>query len=256
MLKKRKPLKRKRLKGSFDLYITNACNLSCKNCSVLDYKGEVTIPHLNLKDIQEIISNLSGYIVEELKVLGGEPTTHKEFGKIVDFIVSQKHCYEKLTLITNGLNFKPEIVEKCKHFDKIWISEYPSLGWISEEIKKSPVYNKLTEHSEVYFHTMNKFQLYGEKKPGVEYSTKLNWERCWQKDSCRALTKDGVYRCVITMNEKTEIYDWKDLNSINKDVPLKRCETCYWFPKEERWSSRNIKKDTRNYANGIKVIEI
>ena len=31
------------LNGDFDIYINNYCNLSCKNCSVLDYNGKVII---------------------------------------------------------------------------------------------------------------------------------------------------------------------------------------------------------------------
>ena len=46
------------LNGDFDIYINNYCNLSCKNCSVLDYNGKVTISTLKLNDVKEILSNL------------------------------------------------------------------------------------------------------------------------------------------------------------------------------------------------------
>ena len=73
--------KRRLLKGSYDLYIINACNLHCKGCSVLDYKGRVTIGHMTVQDIVSILDRLDemGVTLEELKILGGEPTLHKEF---------------------------------------------------------------------------------------------------------------------------------------------------------------------------------
>jgi molybdenum cofactor biosynthesis enzyme MoaA len=73
------------VKGNFDLYITNVCNLHCKNCIVLDYKGRVTIPHLSLEEIKEIIEKIPVQL-EQLQLVGGEPTLHPEFVQIVHYL--------------------------------------------------------------------------------------------------------------------------------------------------------------------------
>lgn len=254
------------LSGSYDLYINNSCNLSCKNCSVLDYGGNVTIPNLKLDDVKEIISNLesNNLIVDELKIVGGEPTIHKDFKVIVDYVSTKRNCYNTLTLVTNGLRFTDDVVNVCKNFDIIRVSEYNELGDIKYHIKSSPVYKKLIKHSKVLFYPTSTFQIYGEKG-GTErfgnteedslYTKELNYERCWQHEECLALTKEGIYRCVITMNERIEVVEWNSAEDVNKDEPLNRCETCYWFPREETWSSLNIKKDIKNYERAISILD-
>ena len=87
------------LKGEFDLHITDFCNLHCDGCIVLDYQqsGQVTNQKLSLKDIKDIIWELESrkLRLEQLKILGGEPTLHNELDNII--AVSYTH----LTLPTN-----------------------------------------------------------------------------------------------------------------------------------------------------------
>ena len=73
------------IRGSFDLYITNVCNLHCKNCIVLDYKGRVTIPHLSLAEIKEIIEKIPVQL-EQIQLVGGEPTLHPQLEEIVLYL--------------------------------------------------------------------------------------------------------------------------------------------------------------------------
>ena len=60
------------LNGSFDLHITDYCNLHCKGCVVLDYNqsGEVTNEKYTLDNVIDVISNLKkfNFKLEELKI--------------------------------------------------------------------------------------------------------------------------------------------------------------------------------------------
>ena len=259
--------KRKLLKGSYDLYITNACNLHCTGCSVLDYggdydtKGKITIPYLKLNDVKDIIENFNrlDLCVEELKVLGGEPTTHKELKEITEYLRENKECYETLTIVTNGLNITAEIIEILKSYDRVVISVYKQLGDIRDSMKRSGLEDRISTNTKVDYWEQDSFVRFGEKIDGIDYSIWDNWNNCYQKNSCKSLSKEGVYRCTITMNERIEGVDWsnaKDIdNYVHSDEPLDRCETCYWPGKQETWSSNKWKTDIRNFDKGINIIE-
>lgn len=259
--------KRKLLKGSYDLYITNACNLHCTGCSVLDYggdydtKGKITIPYLKLNDVKDIIENFNrlDLCVEELKVLGGEPTTHKELKEITEYLRENKECYETLTIVTNGLNITNEIIDILKSYDRIIISVYKQLGDIRETMRLSGLEDRISTNTKVDYWEQDSFVRFGEKIDGIDYSIWDNWNNCYQKNSCKSLSKEGVYRCTITMNERIEGVDWsnaKDIdNYVHSDEPLDRCKTCYWPGKESTWSSNKWKTDIKNFDKGINIIE-
>tara|TARA_R110002153_G_scaffold109538_1_gene250504 strand:+ start:114 stop:953 length:840 start_codon:yes stop_codon:yes gene_type:complete len=259
--------KRKLLKGSYDLYITNACNLHCTGCSVLDYggdydtKGKITIPYLKLGDVKDIVENFNrlDLCVEELKVLGGEPTTHKELKEITEYLRENKECYETLTIVTNGLNITNEIIDILKSYDRIVISVYKQLGDIRDTMRLSGLEDRISTNTKVDYWEQDSFVRFGEKIDGIDYSIWDNWNNCYQKNSCKSLSKEGVYRCTITMNERIEGVDWsnaKDIdNYVHRDEPLDRCETCYWPGKQATWSSNKWKTDIRNFDKGINIIE-
>ena len=60
--------------------------------------------------MKQIVSNLKrlDLRLEKLKLLGGEPTLHKDLDKIIDYIQSSN--IDKLYIITNGLNFTNDVV--------------------------------------------------------------------------------------------------------------------------------------------------
>jgi len=259
--------KRKLLKGSYDLYITNACNLHCTGCSVLDYggdydkKGKITIPYLKLNDVKDIIENFNrlDLCVEELKVLGGEPTTHKELREITEYLVENEDCYTKLTIVTNGLNFSKNILEILKSYDKIVISVYPQLGNIKRKLYTSGLDLEIKKYSEVSYWEQNDFYRFNEKYNDLDYDEWSNWNNCYMKTSCLSLSKEGLYRCTILMNERSEGVDWSNsddiINYAHRDEPLNRCKTCYWPAKTDLWSSNKWKTDLRNFDKGVQIIK-
>ena len=128
------------LPGSFDLHIIDTCNLHCDGCVVLDYlqKGIVTNTRYELDDVKDVMKNLKklDLRLEELRILGGEPTLHTDLDNIIEYIKGTE-LVDNLSLITNGLNFTNEVIESIKKLDKLIISVYPFDLDLERELKKS-----------------------------------------------------------------------------------------------------------------------
>tara|TARA_R100000742_G_C4270088_1_gene88730 strand:+ start:337 stop:1134 length:798 start_codon:yes stop_codon:yes gene_type:complete len=253
------------LKGSFDLHITDYCNLHCDGCIVLDYQqsGQVTNEKLSSKDVKDIIWELERrkLRLEELKILGGEPTLHYELNSIIDYIKSSK-ITDKLTLVTNGLNLTDKVIESLSKLDSLLISVYPMPDVLSieEVFNKSEVRSKLISNGvDVNFFYQDEFELYGVEQQGVEYNSELNWKRCFQKDSCRVINLDGIYRCTVTYSEKKNLYGWNQrkgiIDFIESDVPLSHCKVCPTPPAKMKWDSTKLKTDLKNYSRGVNLIQ-
>lgn len=89
------------------LYITENCQLKCKHC----YMGERLERKLSMS-YSQVIDYLKFFLkigARNLTILGGEPTIHKDFVKIV--IYAREIGFEKINIDTNGLDISK--------FDKI-----------------------------------------------------------------------------------------------------------------------------------------
>ena len=77
--------------------ITRNCNLSCSYCFLKSRQG---LPHVPTNDILRMLSFLGKNGLIEIRLTGGEPTTHPDFFKIIDA------CQENgiyVSIATNGL---------------------------------------------------------------------------------------------------------------------------------------------------------
>ena len=234
------------VEGSFDLYITNVCNLHCTNCIVLDYKGRVTIPHLSLAEIKEIIEQIPTKL-EQIQLVGGEPTLHPELEEIVLYL-KQSNKAHKLSIVTNGTNYTEETSRIFEMFDTVVHSDYIRLGGITPQLP----------------HFVNKvypqpiFDQWFVEDKRLEYSKERNWRRCYMKDECSVLTKEGVYYCPITMNERTESVPYSSLENFrSRTTPLDFCERCPMPCERKAWRSNRFKTDKRVYDEGrIKLVQL
>ena len=226
------------VKGNFDLYITNVCNLHCKNCIVLDYKGRVTIPHLSLAEIKEIIEKIPVQL-EQIQLVGGEPTLHPQLEEIVLYL-KQSNKAQKLSIVTNGTNYTPETARIFEMFDKVIHTEYVKLG----KTKQLPPFVTKVYEQEY-------FDYWFTYSPYREYSHQLNWDRCYMKDECSVLTKEGVYYCPITMNEGLEVQPYSSLKTFRtRTKPLDFCEECPMPCMQSEWRSNRPTTDRRVYEKG------
>jgi len=82
------------------LNITSDCNMKCRFC----YENTAMKQgyHLNIKDIEKKLKNFKGKLIY---LSGGEPTTHKDFFKIVRFIKNKGY---EVIVLSNGKMFSKE----------------------------------------------------------------------------------------------------------------------------------------------------
>lgn len=112
-----------RLKYS-EIYITNVCNYSCTHCQSLNnfsFKG-----HQRWKEYESKYRNLSDQLdIDQIQIIGGEPTLNPEFEKWVDGI-SKLWPQSKLQIATNGTRLDKltkEIYQiLLKHKGTLWIT--------------------------------------------------------------------------------------------------------------------------------------
>lgn len=246
------------LSGEFDIHIINACNLSCKRCSILDFsfQGEekgVINKFTTYEDVVKQVELIKdwGYQLETLKILGGEPTTHPKFPEIVDYLVDSQVA-KRVWVNTNALNMTEKVIKACSKLDKVLISVYPLVDINVNQLKLWKESGMAKEFNKTHITLIDAFECYGEGQPHIEYSQKLNWERCWQKFNCRVIEGDQLYQCSVAYGEKAEgmhISEW----GTKLGTMLDLCARCPFPPKYKKWESLKPTKDKRNLAKGVKL---
>ena len=111
--------------------ITNACNLSCANCSRL--VGHHKKPFfMTLDEVRNAIKSLDGY-KGKIGLMGGEPTLHPEFSEICDIYQEMVPDKRRRALWTDGFKWDQYKNKINETFDDDMISyndhSKPSEGW-------------------------------------------------------------------------------------------------------------------------------
>ena len=83
---------------SIRVYVTERCNANCPSCinAMSRTKSEMSVENFTL-----LCKYLSSNGVVHLKMMGGEPTVHNDFEKLVE--IAQNH-FSGMTIFTNGIN--------------------------------------------------------------------------------------------------------------------------------------------------------
>ncbi len=83
------------------LSLTDRCNLRCHYCMPLDQQFMPEDHYLSAQDYEELIGELVGLGVEEVRLTGGEPLMRKSFLDIIQRLSKLK--LKKLSLTSNGI---------------------------------------------------------------------------------------------------------------------------------------------------------
>jgi cyclic pyranopterin phosphate synthase len=83
------------------LSLTDKCNLRCHYCMPVDQKFMDESRYLSANEYVEIVQELVGFGVEELRLTGGEPLMRKSFVEIVEKLSGIG--LKKIALTTNGI---------------------------------------------------------------------------------------------------------------------------------------------------------
>lgn len=102
-----------------NILITNKCNLLCRHCYVRS--GEPYKNELRGGEWIKVINDAIKMGIFTLNVSGGEPTLHKDFDRIIDYLSNLKNV--KKNLNTNGTLITQDNVKKISQsFDSVQIS--------------------------------------------------------------------------------------------------------------------------------------
>ena len=97
---------------STSIRLTKRCNLRCKHCYANG--GENCSKEPSLKDIKNLLDQLSKLSVSEVFFTGGEPFIRKD---IVDILEYANKLKLNILISSNGHFITPEVVESIKHID-------------------------------------------------------------------------------------------------------------------------------------------
>lgn len=272
-LYKLQPIKRKfnlgiyTLSGGLGVLLTPSCTLSCKGCTYLDYLNEgctVKKP-LSLNDIKKIVNFfLSSKIrIQNLTILGGEPTLHHEYLEIIKYLYSFKGTiYYNLQVDTNGTFIQQDFIKSLDYVDSVRLSIYPNTKEILSQLKSTGLLKFMESKCEVRVYENSSFLQYGKKIDGLAYSQKLNWDRCHSlKQHCRIIDTKAIYRCPISYNHKKEYCLLSESRSNiikyieNNSQPLDLCEKCPMPCQTAPCISKNNEKDLKATSNGLAFIK-
>ncbi len=171
-----------RSKKRIEIDITYRCNLKCIGCnrsvSQAPTKDEMDIGQIDGFIEESIKDNIKW---EQIRILGGEPTLHKDFKVIVERILRYKHNFSPDTIIevvTNGYGKKVEAALK--------------------DIKKMELYidNSYKDGNPLqrYFDNFNLAPTDTENNTETDYSL-----GCWVTEKCGiGLSPYGYYPCTVS----------------------------------------------------------
>ena len=122
------------------IYLTQKCNYSCKMCT---QEGLPFIPELGVEEWDKILAGIKkDYPDAFLIFLGGEPTLHKDFEKILD--CATKYHFNK-HVVTNGSFLKDLLPAIKRNYCGVTIS-LDGLGDTHDKIRNAKgAYAKATE---------------------------------------------------------------------------------------------------------------
>ena len=98
-------------------HITNFCNLRCKHCYQEDFSKKYDLEWAGLKRVSDnILATLSEWNRKTcIHLTGGEPLLKEELFSLLNYL-DPKPEIEELGIITNGLLFSREVLERLLAF--------------------------------------------------------------------------------------------------------------------------------------------
>jgi organic radical activating enzyme len=132
------PMKEANLRDcQFFVRITDVCNKDCDFCS---HKYLKTGKHMDFEDFK-LLCDSNAKFGDEICILGGEPTAHRDFDKMLKYAQS---VYPSVMVLTNGLNpiddlrYQDEITYNGLFLKELDLSQVSSIA----KLKVSYLFNE------------------------------------------------------------------------------------------------------------------
>lgn len=208
---------------SFEVHLSEHCNLNCKGC---DHFSPLAKPEFanfdNFSKDMERMSKLFDGEAQTIHLLGGEPLLNKE---IIKYLSKTRECFKKeelteIKIITNGilLNSMTDSFWKSCSDNKITVSvtKYPlelNYSKMTETAKSFNVdfeFYDNTDKEQIWYNIRLKMK--GNKDP------KRSYFKCFLANNCVMLKNGKLYTCTLVPNiEHFNKYFKKNLQISNRD---------------------------------------
>lgn len=234
---------------SFELHVSEHCNLRCEQCCNLSpYHKE---RFMSLEEVERICAFIGKELQPDvIKVAGGEPLLHPQLLKILQTI--KRHFPDiNLRIITNGLLANQRLTEEIMAtIDQLWVSDYRSMPIpertilkIKEMAKKRHVLLNIKDVDQFYNIVLKEENQDQQKVQDI-------YENCWMKHRCLMVRNNTFFKCtraayieeqqrIYKMNLRQPItaiqegiaiddpdFQEKALRYLNDKNPIKSCRVC------------------------------
>lgn len=239
-----------------DITLTDFCSLNCKFCchGTPLFKNK---KHISFEELEKISRLFKPYEFHTIKISGGEPTLHPEFGRICDNL-KKLFPAKSYYLATNGFQLE-KFIDNIKIFNIIELSNYPS--------HNDKVYNRLAAMKNQIPNLVTRKKNEYEEIIDVYREANLNkkniFGRCLYTENIK-IVQDRIYPCCnifgqamrqnIALDKISVPLDenWREnLEKINIEPYCRRCfvdvqgpfKTALYniYVKTGRWLKDNIK---------------
>ncbi len=263
-------------------WVGTKCTLKCRYCcNLIPYMKQISFDSdLILKDLEFITQNSK---VKKLQIQGGEPFTHPDIVKILDF-VSKLNNIKNIDIATNGtVNLQQEIIDALKRNSKIKvrISNYKCTEKLRENFCEKLSKNNIPYRLYEFMYKNNTWFYSGWLNERYEKDDEIVqkiYNNCDNKD-CTTLVNGKILACgkVQSIKEVYKLLKFKKYDEVNvrkiresilpfKKYRLRRnikqffihinkykeqCRYCvlntYKIPAAEQISSNELNKIKKNY---------
>jgi len=196
-------------------WVGTKCTLKCKLCcNLIPYSEQISYNADEiLKDLKIVVRNSK---IKALQIQGGEPFTHPEIIKILDFVSKLK--VKRIDLATNGtVKLSDDVLKALKRNPKIRvrISNYDCTKKLRENFCKTLDENKIPyDLYDFYLHDNSWFSTGGiNEQRASDEKVKEIYQQCKDK-SCQTLA-DGILTICGKVPVIKEIY--QDYSSKKND---------------------------------------
>jgi MoaA/NifB/PqqE/SkfB family radical SAM enzyme len=232
----------------FDVHLADHCNLNCKSCEHFSPLSEKKFLDINVYEKDCIrLSKLTGGIVDDISLLGGEPLLHP---LIVDFMIISRKYFPigMIRIITNGL----------------LLAQQPDTFWKACKENNIAIYISVYPVKINYFHIKEKTDEYGIKLVfwGDPFNESKDWRKlkiditgkqnrwasnffCYASNYCFQLVNGKIFKCwriayiqyfnktfgkelKVTNRDYFDIYKINNIEEILKKIkkPAPFCRYC------------------------------
>lgn len=245
---------------SFEVHITDHCNLNCRGCYHFSpLSGEDCLSLKEFENDMEQMEKICGDRVSSITLLGGEPLLHPE---LLDFIMVSRKFFPqaRIKLLTNGIllnQMKDDFWLSCnKNKVSIFCTKYP-IGVDYEGAEKTAKQYGL----EISYHN----DVNAGEKTLIKYPFDItgsqpidwNYKHCTRSNKCITLKHGRLFTCPMAAHahlakeffeldmelstyDSVDIYsakDYKDItNFLIKPIPFCRYCDLKIKPEQHEWS--------------------